>query len=399
MKLDLSLIEPIIKTLENLFSEEETERIARQSKFVERSTNRMSGRIFLIMNVLRTEGYIYQSLNDQCSYLKDVFGIIMKKQSLDERYGPEAVVFMKTCFAKVINAMADTGSESVLSNGLQAIYLCDSSSFKLSNNMKDKYPGSGTAAGIKIFYSFELLSGQCKSIDWVAGKRNDTNYLATVEKSIVPNSLYIKDLGFWSTEHFSKIHQSKAYFITRYKSPNHIYSKQDDKMVQLDLQVALKNIEQATIIEDLFLGDDNVPVRLHVEKVSEEIAQKRRTKMLQKAASNKSTSSELTLFLCQYSIFITNAPSDIVPIEHIRVFYMLRWQIELIFKAWKSVFELEKIQRMSTHRFECYLMGKLMAILLSTHLQNLIKDQLWEEEEFEISEWKAHKIFKKNSLH
>ena len=146
----------------------------------------------------------------------------------------------------------------------------------------------------------------------------------------------------------------------------------------------------------LFLGDSQIPVRLYVEKVSDEVVKKRRAKILQKAASNKVLSSELTLFLCQCSIFITNAPQSVLPIEHIRMFYMLRWQIELIFKAWKSIFELDKVQRMNPHRFECYLMGKLIAVLLSSHLQNLIKAHLWEEHAFELSEWKAHKIFKKN---
>ena len=41
-------------------------------------------------------------------------------------------------------------------------------------------------------------------------------------------------------------------------------------------------------------------------------------------------------------------------------------------------------------------MGKLIAVLLSSHLQNLIKAHFWKEHEFELSEWKAHKIFKKN---
>ena len=93
MTLDVALVEPMIATLESLFSEEETEQIARQTKFIERSTSRLSGRMFLMMNVLRTEGHLYQSLKDQCSYLKEVFGVSMKKQSLDERYGAQAVAF------------------------------------------------------------------------------------------------------------------------------------------------------------------------------------------------------------------------------------------------------------------------------------------------------------------
>ncbi len=395
MTLDTGLVEPIVGLLSALFSEEETEKIARSSKFIERSTSRLSGRMFLMLNVLRAEGHLYQSLQDQCCYLQDAFGVRMRKQSLDERYGSEAVTFMQACFAKVLSASAQIGGQAGLGSGLKSIHLCDASSFKLSNTLKEVFPGSGTAAGIKIFYSFELLSGRCTGVEWVGGKQNDTTYLASIEKNIEVKSLYIKDLGFWSTRHFNHIHQAGAYFVTRYKVPNRLWRKVDNVLVGLDLPAILQGIGQATVIEEVFLGDSHIPVRLHVEKVSEEVAQKRRAKILQKAASNKVVSSELTLLLCQYSIFITNAPQSMLPIEHIRVFYMLRWQIELIFKAWKSIFELDKVQRMNPHRFECYLMGKLMAVLLSSHLQHLIKAQLWEEQEFELSEWKAHKIFKK----
>lgn len=397
MTLDIALIEPIVSTLKNLFSEEETDKIARVSKFVKRSTSRLSGRMFLMMNVLRTDSHLYHSLKDQCSYLEETFGVVMQKQSLDERYSPQAVSFMRTCLAKVLSASTSVGSAAALSSGLKAIHLCDATSFKLSDSLKNVFPGSGTAAGVKIFYSYELLSGQCTGIQWVAGKRNDTTYLDSIERNIEPNSLYIKDLGFWSTGHFSKIHQAEAYFVTRYKVPNNMYCKVGEVITVLDLQVILKDIEQPTVIEDLFLGGDQIPVRLHVEKVPDEVAEKRRKKIRHKAACNNAVSSELSLFLCQYSIFITNAPQSVLPIEHIRAFYMLRWQIELIFKAWKSIFELERVQRMNPHRFECYLMGKLIAVLLSSNLQDMIKAQLWDEQQFELSEWKAHKVFKKNS--
>lgn len=141
---------------------------------------------------------------------------------MDERYGPQAVAFMRACFATVLSASANARGGSGLGNGLKAIHLCDSSSFKLSDSLKDLFPGSGMAAGVKIFYSFELLSGCCTGIEWVGGKRNDTSYLDSIEKNIESCSLYIKDLGFWNTKHFGKIHQAEAYFITRYKVPNHV---------------------------------------------------------------------------------------------------------------------------------------------------------------------------------
>ena len=75
--------------------------------------------------------------------------------------------------------------------------------------------------------------------------------------------------------------------------------------------------------------------------------------------------------------------------------YALRWQIELIFKIWKSVFDIDKVKQMNIFRFECYLYGRLMAILLSEKIKNLYRDYLWDVEEIEISEYKCAKILKK----
>ncbi len=50
---------------------------------------------------------------------------------------------------------------------------------------------------------------------------------------------------------------------------------------------------------------------------------------------------------------------------------------------------------MSIARFECYLYGKLIAILLSGYIQSLFNDFIGEQIDFELSEWKAYKIVKK----
>ena len=78
MTVDTALLEPLVSRLINLFSEEETEAIARSSKFIERITSRLSGRIFLMLNVLRADGHLYQSLQDQCCYLQEAFGICIE---------------------------------------------------------------------------------------------------------------------------------------------------------------------------------------------------------------------------------------------------------------------------------------------------------------------------------
>ncbi|MGH0795296.1 transposase [Bacillus mycoides] len=45
-------------------------------------------------------------------------------------------------------------------------------------------------------------------------------------------------------------------------------------------------------------------------------------------------------------------------------FYSLRWQIEIIFKTWKSLFQIHHCQNIKQERLECHVYGKLIAIFL-----------------------------------
>ena len=84
--------------LSTYFSSEHLETIARNSRFVERSTSRLTGQNFLMLNVFNKENGKDRSLTSQCDYLEEHFSLKMSKQGLDERYNTYAVKFMQSCY-------------------------------------------------------------------------------------------------------------------------------------------------------------------------------------------------------------------------------------------------------------------------------------------------------------
>ena len=102
--------------------------------------------------------------------------------------------------------------------------------------------------------------------------------------------------------------------------------------------------------------------------------------------------------MCGYNMFVTNAPKEQLPLEAVRYAYRLRWQIELVFKTWKSTFNIDKVKQMSIFRFECHLYATLISILLSLNIEKEIEGYLWEEYKYEISPTKAVGILKKRFL-
>ena len=82
-----------------------------------------------------------------------------------------------------------------------------------------------------------------------------------------------------------------------------------------------------------------------------------------------------------------------LPKENFRKFYTLRWQIELVFKNWKSNFKLEKVSGIKIQRIKCMIYSKPLMIIISTKLIYQIRNICWKEFKIEISEFKASKHF------
>jgi hypothetical protein len=94
------------------------------------------------------------------------------------------------------------------------------------------------------------------------------------------------------------------------------------------------------------------------------------------------------------NVYITNTPSECVPTEEVHLLYSLRWQVELIFKTWKSFFQIHHCKEIKRERFECHLYGQLISILLCSSTMFQMRQLLIQMKKQELSEYKAIYIIK-----
>ena len=101
--------------------------------------------------------------------------------------------------------------------------------------------------------------------------------------------------------------------------------------------------------------------------------------------------------LCGFTLFITNVPCSVLSSEKVQQYYSLRWQIELLFKIWKSILEIDKIGQLSLFRFEVYLYSRLILLLLCSQILAFVRDLAANDPDIdeEISEWKVFSYLKK----
>lgn len=406
---DIDLSSTCFEELSNFFETQKLEQLGREVKFIERSTSRLSAWMFLQLNTCLINNGKTDSLNDLGFELYKNFGVQLTKQSLDERFNIHGVTLMRKCFESVF--------EGVLSNnithkrftcGFKRIILRDATSFQLPADLAIHYQGNAgdtTGSVIKLQHDFDLLSGKTLRLDFRNGKENDTEWLNQKGLEVSADDLHLMDLGYYKLAHLTTVDEQGGFFISRYKVGTSLFIKNtQEKYIELDWSEILDRVKSNDFECEVYMGAGKrkLKVRLHLQKMPEEVTQKRLEKYKHKESyqSKKGRQHQTSDFkkeLAHYNIFITNTPQELLRGNQIYHFYKLRWQIEILFKIWKSLFEIDKIGKMSIARFECYLYGKLIAILLGGYIQNLFNEFMEEKIDFELSEWKASKILKKTS--
>jgi hypothetical protein len=407
MEFPHSLIESsgIIEKISSYFSQARLAELARQTRFVERRTSQVSGQMFLMLNVLAGLNP-KSSLNELSEWLDDEFGVKLRKQSLDERFNTYAVAFMRTSLQQAFTHWLPTQLPAqVQQSGFSRILLTDATSWQLPAHLASFYPsngGSTTGASIKLHYSFDLLQGKVEELLITAGRDNDAHDYRQSKLEVEANDLVIRDLGYFKADHWLSIAQKGAYFLSRLKSDTSVYSQTDTGYQALELATLLPAAGKSVAYPQLYITAKKLAVRLLIEAVPEELGQQRLEKLRAQARNQHWQLSPEREKLCGYNLFITNASAEQLPDSLLRICYYLRCgsppgQIELVFKSWKSLLELDQVKPMSIFRFECMLYGKLIAVVLSGQLQALFKGYWWNIGDFELSEWKAVKQLKKSS--
>lgn len=103
-------------------------------------------------------------------------------------------------------------------------------------------------------------------------------------------------------------------------------------------------------------------------------------------------SGKLVNELLGISIYIANIEEAVLSAEQVHEFYSLRWQVEIIFKTWKSIYHIHGVKPVKIERFQCQLYGKLILLLLSSTVMFKMRTLVLENRELETSEIKASEI-------
>jgi len=391
------LIKIIDIEVDPFFTPHELDQLASEAKFVQRKS-KLNGQLFLDLIVFNSEDLKSQSLNDLAIALHDRHHVEITKQSLHDRFNKYALAFLKIALEKMLCKQIDSRFAFLKHfNGFNRILIKDSTCFQVHESLADCYPGSGgdgSAASVRIQFEYDILSGKINDLSVNAFNDQDAiDSVATIELTD-KGDLIIRDLAYMSLEVLQLIARQFAFYLCRAKPNIYIFEKKGAQYVKIDFVRETQYMKKRNIKcceKEVYLGSkDKIKTRLILHLLPDQVVSERLRKaaIYNKKKGGKGLSKEYKA-KAALNLFITNTNQEQVPIRHVWELYRLRWQIELIFKIWKSICNIEKVKKVKKERLECYIYSKLILIVLMWQILCKTAKLLFDYEKKAISFFKA----------
>jgi hypothetical protein len=232
-----------------------------------------------------------------------------------------------------------------------------------------KEPGK-TGSLWRIHYSVQLPSLTCDFFKITPTKGQGTGE-SFYQYSIKKGDYIIADRGYSTGPGIHHAVSKKAYVIVRVNTQ--VLLMQDQKSLRFPLLENLRSIKNAGVVkswEVLIPAKDKIKVHgriCAIRKSNEAI--KLAQKKLKRIASKKGhVLKPETLEYAKYVIVFTNYPKDVFSDTEVLDWYRCRWQVELIFKRFKSIAQLGHLPKQSEDSSKAWLYGKLFIAMLTNKL-------------------------------
>jgi hypothetical protein len=313
-----------------------------------------------------------KSYNQMAIETKSVHKVDISKQGIDQRFNEPALKFIQSLISKILSTQVSQFIEIGWLKFFNRVNVKDSSKFDLTPKLKDKLPGFGgnaSTAGACIQYEFEIKSGKVNDLTITPANRPDSKDALSTIDAVEKGDLTIRDLGYFALKYFIAAQKAGAFFLSRLNAKINVYQVKVNEFEELDfgqLYQMMKENKIERLEKEVYIGKyEKLPVRLVIEVMPDEVFNKRMQKINKYNRNKGYQTSQDYKNRARLNLFISNIPLDMIDGEAIAKIYKIRWQIELVFKIWKSIFGLDNITPMKYERLMCTLNARLLLVLVN----------------------------------
>lgn len=257
------------------------------------------------------------------------------------------------------------------------VYLDDCTSVPLPSTAADDFPGTGGRsdcppdARLKLLVRWEIQAGNVCHVGIHTGRTSDHDALA-LAPALPRGALHLADLGFASFKRLQTEMDQGIYVISRVPAQTRLYHP-DGTDGPLAEQLALWR-QQGRRVVDVAAAVGNkqrVTGRLVALACPADVAARRLVALEKDAAHRHRAVSKRQREMCHWTVLLTNLPADGLGPQQLWQVYRLRWQIELLFKRFKSEGGLAETASGKRYRVETEWYVRLLAQVVRNWMQLL----------------------------
>ncbi len=362
--MNTAIISQVSQAMQTVLTDAADE-LAQASDFIKRQV-KVTGSNFCQTLIMGWLGKPEATLEELCQTAAAV-GLEISPQGLEQRFTEAAADFMKAELEETMTQVIQ--AEPVMIPILQrfkGVYLTDSSTVSLPDELSEVWIGCGNGKGsgkaaLKLETRLDMLQGNIDGPLLTDGRTNDRK-AARQHRPLPRGSLSIADLGYWKLADLEEKSRNGIYWLSRPQAGTIIYDQQGQRWSLTDLMG--KQMDDQIEMNILLGANHQIPARLVAVRVPQEVADRRRYKLKKQARKKGQTVSKARLALAGWTMLVTNVPEDKLSVKEALVLGRMRWQIELIFKLWKSHGQIDKSRSKKPWRILCEVYAKLIAMII-----------------------------------
>jgi hypothetical protein len=288
-------------------------------------------------------------------------------QGLEQRFSPRAAAFFERLLHEAVLRVvrADPVAVPLLERFAGGVCLLDSTSLTLPAAFASRWRGCGAVpgeggAGMKVQVRLNLVDGTLTGPFLQPGCQTDHEGVRLLPP-LPAGALHLADLGYFSLDRLEELHGQEVWFLTRVS----VNTRFRDAAGRVWTAAAFLAQQTGPTIEvPIELGlAQRLPCRLLAMRAPPKVVALRRER-LRKHRRRRGRLHRDRWALAEWTYYVTNVPAERLSAAEAWVLARCRWQIELLFKLWKSEGRVDESRSAKPWRILCEVYAKLLGMVV-----------------------------------